>query len=237
MPQGGNIEVSCQRIRRMLPHSTEPENAPSWVRIKISDTGSGIPKPLSKRVFEPFFSTKRPLHGASAGLGLSMARKLVKEHGGRMRLKSAPQTGTVAIIDLPMCAAPAAPAAAAPGMSPVGEAAIMMEDAYSRAIVATALRDAGWVVRQETAADGANAAADESIGLCIIDDCIPGATPSETARQLFARFPCSRLLFISRQSEDTREKVHMYGAATLERPFDFAKLTQAISELCKNQEL
>jgi signal transduction histidine kinase len=69
------------------------------VEIGLADTGHGIPPELQPQVFEPFFT-----HGKSRGIGLGMSitRKIVEEHGGRIRLESQPGRGTRFIVSLPL---------------------------------------------------------------------------------------------------------------------------------------
>ena len=65
--------------------------------IQIKDNGPGIPAELQERVFEPFFSTKQE----GSGLGLSIAMRIVEQHGGLLRIKSKERLGTAFIITLP----------------------------------------------------------------------------------------------------------------------------------------
>jgi len=67
--------------------------------IEIADNGPGVPAGLEQRIFEPFFST-RP-EGNAEGLGLSMACKIIEEHGGTVQLVSHPGEGARFRIDLP----------------------------------------------------------------------------------------------------------------------------------------
>src|SRR5262249_16709916 len=60
--------------------------------LEVSDTGIGIDEATRDRIFEPFFTTKR--EGAGYGIGLSTVRDLVKLHGGRIALDSAPEHGS-----------------------------------------------------------------------------------------------------------------------------------------------
>ena len=66
--------------------------------IKISDTGSGIPQEVIPYVFEPFYSTKTAEKGT--GLGLAVAKRIVHEHDGEIRIESKKDEGTDIIINL-----------------------------------------------------------------------------------------------------------------------------------------
>jgi two-component system, NtrC family, sensor kinase len=69
------------------------------VEIKISDTGSGIPKENLARIFDPFFTTKEI--GKGTGLGLNVAYNIIKKHQGRIDVKSDVEKGTTFIIRIP----------------------------------------------------------------------------------------------------------------------------------------
>ena len=70
------------------------------VRIEVEDNGPGMDPEVSRRVFEPFYTTKAP--GQGTGLGLSVSYFIVtKGHGGSMRVESEPGRGTRFIIELP----------------------------------------------------------------------------------------------------------------------------------------
>jgi signal transduction histidine kinase len=69
------------------------------LELALADTGRGIPEELQPRIFEPFFT-----HGKSHGIGLGMSitRKIVEEHGGRIELVSRPGVGTTFTLILPL---------------------------------------------------------------------------------------------------------------------------------------
>ncbi|MDP2996589.1 MAG: ATP-binding protein [Bryobacterales bacterium] len=85
----GSISIQCRK------------SSPECIEIRISDDGPGIAAADLPRVFEPFFTTKGP--GGGTGLGLSIAQNIVLEHGGSLRLDSAPNRGTTAVVELPCC--------------------------------------------------------------------------------------------------------------------------------------
>ncbi len=71
------------------------------IEIRVSDTGSGIPKNVQARVFEPFFTTKPS--GRGSGQGLAIAHNvIVDKHGGKISFVSEQGKGTVFIIVLPL---------------------------------------------------------------------------------------------------------------------------------------
>jgi len=67
------------------------------VAITIRDDGPGVPEDVLPRVFEPYFSTKE----GSSGIGLTISRRIVEEHGGSMELRSG-DSGTTMVISLPI---------------------------------------------------------------------------------------------------------------------------------------
>jgi GAF domain-containing protein/anti-sigma regulatory factor (Ser/Thr protein kinase) len=100
MPSGGSVWIATRRV----PAGDSSE----WVEVTIQDDGPGIaPKDLS-RIFDPFFTTKGT--PGCMGLGLTIARDLVAEHGARLQVQSDGRQGTRVAIRLP-----AAPAAHRPG--------------------------------------------------------------------------------------------------------------------------
>lgn len=84
MPDGGKLVVrTAARGGRM--------------EVAVEDTGPGIPDGVRERVLDPFFST-RP---GRMGLGLSISREIVEEHGGALRIEARPGGGTAVRFDLP----------------------------------------------------------------------------------------------------------------------------------------
>ena len=99
---------SSTRARSRYAPPPPPPAAPSdpadaaddEVRIEIRDTGHGIAAENLPRIFEPFFTTK-PV-GKGTGLGLSLAYSIVQRHQGRIEVDSAPGSGSVFRLVLPV---------------------------------------------------------------------------------------------------------------------------------------
>ena len=69
------------------------------MRLKFSDTGTGIRADDMEKIFEPFFTTKPEEKGT--GLGLSVSFSIIEKHGGRLEVESELGMGTTVVIDLP----------------------------------------------------------------------------------------------------------------------------------------
>ncbi|MET0621722.1 MAG: ATP-binding protein [Pyrinomonadaceae bacterium] len=70
----------------------------SGARVSITDRGQGMDERTRARIFEPFFTTKKK----GTGLGLAIAKQIVEQHGGHIRVESAPGEGTRFTIELPL---------------------------------------------------------------------------------------------------------------------------------------
>jgi signal transduction histidine kinase len=77
----------------------------NWVKIRISDTGAGIPEGIRHKIFDLFFTTKGPGKGSGQGLAISHS-VIVEKHKGTLELESQEGKGTTFIIGLPLGAEP-----------------------------------------------------------------------------------------------------------------------------------
>ncbi len=87
MRQGGTLRVATER------------DEAAGVRIRIRDTGPGIPPEVLPHIFEPFFTTKEDQH--RTGLGLTVARNIIEQHGGNLAVESVAGQGAEFVIALP----------------------------------------------------------------------------------------------------------------------------------------
>jgi signal transduction histidine kinase/ActR/RegA family two-component response regulator/HAMP domain-containing protein len=98
---GGTVQVEAHRIQVMnkdaAPH---PELKPgAYLQVTVSDTGSGIPPDIKRRIFDPYFTTKDV--GKGSGMGLSVVHGIVKSHGGTISIESEPGRGSKFTILFP----------------------------------------------------------------------------------------------------------------------------------------
>src|SRR5258705_11900 len=98
MPDGGVLEIDTRNV--VLHDGALAGCLPgSYVRLSVTDTGSGMPPEVRDRAFEPFFTTKEV--GKGTGLGLSMVYGFVRQSGGHVTVESATGVGTKVAIYLP----------------------------------------------------------------------------------------------------------------------------------------
>jgi two-component system NtrC family sensor kinase len=87
MPSGGVVEIRTASFN-------------GSVEVEIKDTGAGIPRENLNRIFDPFFTTKAS--GRGTGLGLSVSYGIVKEHAGKLDVRSTPGKGTSFRLEFPV---------------------------------------------------------------------------------------------------------------------------------------
>ncbi|MCU0571463.1 MAG: response regulator [Syntrophobacteraceae bacterium] len=90
MPEGGVIKISCRALE-------------DQTLLEISDTGIGMSKEVSTKIFDPFYTTKGV---GNSGLGLSVSWSLIARSGGEIRVRSTPGKGSVFEISLPKSSPP-----------------------------------------------------------------------------------------------------------------------------------
>jgi signal transduction histidine kinase len=102
MPSGGRITIKAREVTLDEDYcQQDPLAKPGrYVRIEVSDNGSGIDAATKKRIFEPFFSTKEP--GKGTGLGLSVVYGVIKQHNGFIEVDSVIGRGTTFTLFVPV---------------------------------------------------------------------------------------------------------------------------------------
>jgi PAS domain S-box-containing protein len=106
MPKGGTIKVHGENILIEAKQKL-PLKQGRYVKISITDQGSGIPEEHLSKVFDPYFTTKKK----GRGLGLASAYSILKKHGGHIKVESSSGSGTTFTLFLPASTVPVTPAA------------------------------------------------------------------------------------------------------------------------------
>jgi signal transduction histidine kinase len=209
MPGGGKLTVETANTHLDSEYaSLHVEVTPGeYVLVAVSDTGTGIPKDVIDKVFQPFFTTKEP--GKGTGLGLSMVHGFVKQSGGHIKVYSEPGCGTTVKIYLPREKVSAledsGPTLEAVALASGQETILVVEDdAKVREIAVSLLRELGYRVLE--AVDGPSALAviegEEAIDLLFSDIIMSGGMNGlELAQRARRRRPDLKVLHTSGYAE------------------------------------
>ena len=93
MPDGGKLVIRAETVRRQ-----NEDRSSLFAVVSVQDTGEGITQERLNRLFEPFFSTR----AQGTGLGLTIASRIAKEHGGIILVESVPGEGSKFTVELPV---------------------------------------------------------------------------------------------------------------------------------------
>jgi PAS domain S-box-containing protein len=96
MPHGGTVRISARNVTlEDKPAGLLP--AGRYVKVTVSDRGSGVPEDIMLKIFDPYFTTK-PL---GSGLGLAISYSIIKRHGGILHMESSSPEGSIFAFYLP----------------------------------------------------------------------------------------------------------------------------------------
>ena len=225
-------------VPRRLTLTTRTDAARSRVTLSVADTGPGIPPAMQARIFEPFFTTK-PV-GVGCGLGLSLCRGILEEHGGMIRVHSRTGHGTNFLIELPIETIPMPESAAptTPELSALRDKTILVVDDESgiRSALAHLLRRDGHQV--ETAANGHLALArlqEQAFDLIFCDLRMPELDGPGLYRALELRHPhmLRQMIFLTGDtlSPDTRTFLERTEVPRLTKPFTATEARRVVGQM------
>jgi signal transduction histidine kinase len=201
MVDPGPITIATANTVRT--QSTVPDAPPAgdYVRVTVSDQGTGMTPEVLSRVFEPFFTTKAP--GAGSGLGLSQVFGTARQSGGAVKITSAVGQGTTVIVDLPRAQVlPASITASASGRrlrGSIGTVLLVDDDAAVRTVAAAMLDDIGYTVREANGGVAALAELDRdgAIDVLMTDLVMPEMNGAQLATMVTERWPHLPVIFVS----------------------------------------
>ena len=208
MPDGGRLTVeTANQALDERAAKTLDLTAGQYVKLCVSDTGTGMPADVVERAFDPFFTTK-PL-GAGTGLGLSMIYGFVRQSGGHAKIYSEPGQGTTVCLYLPRhVGEEAAETAAGPQAAPraeQGQTVLVVDDEPTvRMLVVDVLEELGYLALE--AEDGRSGMkvleSSRRVDLLITDVGLPGGMNGrQLADAACATRPGLKVLFITGYAE------------------------------------
>jgi two-component system cell cycle sensor histidine kinase/response regulator CckA len=249
MPDGGTLTVKTANITAaesvQLAHKGMP--AADYVRIEITDTGTGIPADIRDKIFEPFFSTKEV--GKGTGLGLSTVYGIIKQTGGFIYVDSEVGRGTSFHIFLPRhhaepeveAEAHATNGAAKPDAKQrtdlTGQGTILLveDEEGLRSLNARGLRSRGYSVIEASNGIEAMEALEQEGGvvdLVVSDVVMPEMDGPTLLKAMRDRNPEIKVIFVSGYAEDAFEKSlpENQQFSFLPKPFTLSQLVAAVKE-------
>jgi two-component system NtrC family sensor kinase len=214
---------------------------PEYIVIEVTDTGPGMPETLAARVFEPFFTTKP--EGQGTGLGLNICMGIIKEHGGRITLRTGPGQGSTFTVELPLAAAEEEETGKEPGdpVEPHAFRILLIDDEpHILHYLRTTLEAWGHTV--ESAMDGQEGlelAAQGGFDLIISDLRMPRLGGQEFYEQLVSKNPAiaQQVVFSTGDTlrGDTLQFLEREGRPYLNKPFSLAELRNLLARLARER--
>ena len=228
MPLGGTLTIDTENIDIGDEYAGSPDALPpgAYVRLRVSDSGTGMPPEVIEHAFEPFYTTKPK--GEGTGLGLSTVYGIVTQAGGYVRIYSEPGLGTSISSYLPRVELEVEPQAnvAPPAQAHRGNETILVveDEPAMREVARRILVRNGYTVLAASGGREAIAIAEAHAGaidLLVTDVVMPHMLGKDVAERLTAMRPALRVLYMSGYahpvlaSQGTLEP----GVTLLEKPF------------------
>ena len=243
MPAGGRLMITTARTNVDADYAASRVGLRPgmYACLKVSDTGTGMPKNAIDRAFEPFYTTKAK--GEGTGLGLATVYGIITQADGYVQIYSEPGLGTTFTILLPETSQPSPPTSPAPremmtqAHDGAGETVLVVEDeAAMREVTCRILVRNGY--RVITAVNGLDAievatSHPDPIDLLVTDVIMPQMLGKESADRIRARYPAVKVLFMSGYTQGVLDTKGVLEADVnlIEKPFTEASLLAKLSEI------
>lgn len=237
MSGGGKLEIDISE-RRLRASEIGDLPTGHYIRLAVTDSGTGMDEATIQRAIEPFYTTKGP--GKGTGLGLSMVHGLAAQSGGALNLVSRPGQGTTAEIWLPVHHGDADPLALPQAaIPPQPRSAVVLlvddEDVVRRA-TADMLGEIGHEVLQANSATSALELIEQrpDIELIITDYLMPNIRGSELIEKALELRPDLKAVLITgyaRMAEDQP------GVARLAKPFRASDIAREVARVLSSAEV
>ncbi|MCG6963485.1 MAG: HAMP domain-containing protein [Acidobacteria bacterium] len=236
MPRGGQLRIVIDTVEQGggKPSLGAGPPAGSWVRIRVSDTGAGIPGTVLPRIWEPFFTTKE--RGRGTGLGLSQVYGIVVQNGGSVECSSAEGVGTSFTVLWPrLVRRPDQAGTTSESDLPRshGEETILVleDEAQLRDVTASGLRQLGYrVLTAGTGVEAGELLADEAVDLLLADVVLPSSGEAELVDLILGmEGRLSILLFSGYPRPPVGGQRELPGVADwLQKPVSLEELARAV---------
>ena len=233
MPDGGSILIEASNA----PNETVQGHQGDFVRLTVTDSGTGIPEEVRARVFDPFFTTKEI--GKGSGLGLAQVYGFARQSGGTVWIESECGRGTRVIMLLPRSTrVPEQPAADergvdTPGDPSIGRVLLVDDDEEVATLVGEMLEHLGYRVTHAASAAAALSTLANGCRVDVVfsDVMMPGGMNGvELAREIRTRDFGVPVLLTSGYAEAAQQSAAAEGVLVLAKPYRLEELATAMRD-------
>lgn len=239
MPEGGHLIIETKNLESAQMEREKRPTLPigDYVRLSVTDTGTGMSQEIQKHVFEPFFTTKA---GKGTGLGLASVYGIVRKWSGHIFLYSAPGMGSTFTLYFPaLQEAETTPAKAQPtaSISQGTETILLAEDEEPvRKIIVRTLKKYGYeVIEAKNGIDAVQKAWEykKAIHLLLTDTVMPKMNGKELADEIQKGRPETKVLFISGYPREILSQQGILDSEIrlVQKPFEQDDLVMKIREV------
>lgn len=250
MNSNGTITIRTRRHKQEKPTIRGQDEMPpgDYVVIEVADTGTGIPKDIMQRIFEPFFSTKEI--GSGTGLGLSTVYGIVRQTGGFIGVESTVGKGATFTVYLPAYLETEKSSGTpeskiediredkpGPDLTGVGTVLLVEDEDAVRVFSSRALRNKGYNVLEARGGEEALSLLEKEggnkIDLIVTDVVMPQMDGPTLYKHIREKWPNMKVVFVSGYTEDRLREQFKSGETIyfLPKPFTLKQLASKVKEV------
>jgi CheY-like chemotaxis protein len=243
MPEGGRLMVEVDRaeLDEEYVYMHPSANPGSYVRLKVSDTGTGMDAETVERAFEPFYTTKDD----GTGLGLATVYGIVTGVGGQIDIYSEPGIGTTVKVHLPVAGSEPMPDGDRGSAAPTGAGQVVLvveDEPEVRRMAERILTKGGYaVIGKERGGDavGVCEAWEQPVDLLLTDVIMPEMLGTELVDKIRALRPQMKVIYMSGYSHEVLAPAALVGNGDsdfLEKPFSSRELLATVGRLLADED-
>ena len=237
---GGTLTVTTTNVTLDSPlRDYDHVNSGEYVRLDISDTGPGIDPDVIKKIFDPFFSTKKMDRIRGSGLGLSVVHNIINDHDGYIQVDSENGNGTTFSIYLPASSEEDLSVVIASTIGGRERVLVVDDDPIQGQVMSRLLARLGY---NASVCSSGEEAVDFVItnpqDLVILDMIMDGIDGTETYRKMLEAYPAQKAIVLSgyAMSERVEEALRLGAGAFVTKPTNLNTLANTVRQVLDRAE-
>lgn len=243
MGENGTITIDLRSVQLSEPFAAYDTVTPgTYVKMTVTDQGTGIAPEDLKRVFEPFF-TKKSLGYSGTGLGMTVVWDTVQQHDGYIDIQSLPTQGTVIAVYLPISAEQSSNThtyTIQEDLKGNGQRVLVVDDVKDQREIAEAIfQELGYTVHTVPSGEMAlKFIQAQPVELMLLDMIMkPGIDGLETLQRVLKLFPNQKAVIASGYTKNERvQKALQLGAGYIHKPYQVEDLAKTVRHVLVDQK-